>query len=271
MERCIIIDIETPHSLEVKDGIREVAAIVVEYYKIIDSLHLAMIVDEEDYKNGYGSGLEAIETNEEYKIKFKMFIAKYNYPLVAHNASFEKRFLSYWNWLDEEQDIYCSMRAIRYEVPSLARYGMEDLLKNFNIKESQQHTAMQDILDLLEILKKVKPNQWIPLGKRLDEYDAEHEQKRRLLFKERLEKAKCNIVKDLFENKKVVFTGKMVRSRIDMMETAIKYGATTTNSVSKKTDLLVVGIDAGSKLQKAKELGIKIISEEEFWQIINSK
>lgn len=270
MDKYIIIDIETPYSFNVEDGIREVAAIVVDEYKVIDKLHLAIIIDEEQYRIGYGSGLEAIEDNEEFKIRFKEFITQYNYPLVAHNASFEKRFLTYWNWIDENQKLYCSMRAIRHEVKELEHYGMEDLLKKFNIKKHQEHTAIQDVLDLLEILKKVKPKLWVPVGEKLDEYDAEYEKKMRQEHNERLKKAKSNIIKNLFENKKVVFTGKMQGSRTDMMETAIKYGATTTNSVSKKTDLLVVGEDAGSKLQKAEELGIKIINESEFWKIINA-
>ena len=55
-----------------------------------------------------------------------------------------------------------------------------------------------------------------------------------------------------------------------MMELAIKYGATTADSVSIKTDLLVVGENAGSKLSKAQSLGIKIISEIEFWDLIKT-
>ncbi|MBQ6975723.1 MAG: hypothetical protein IJQ16_04130, partial [Selenomonadaceae bacterium] len=39
-------------------------------------------------------------------------------------------------------------------------------------------------------------------------------------------------------------------------------------SVSKKTDYVIVGEDAGSKLTKAKELGIKILSEDEFEKLI---
>lgn len=47
-------------------------------------------------------------------------------------------------------------------------------------------------------------------------------------------------------------------------------GGKVTGSVSKKTDYLVAGEAAGSKLQKAKELGIKIISEEELMQIVHN-
>ena len=47
-----------------------------------------------------------------------------------------------------------------------------------------------------------------------------------------------------------------------------KNGGKVTGSVSKKTDYLVCGEDAGSKLDKAKELGIKIIDENELFGMI---
>ena len=45
-------------------------------------------------------------------------------------------------------------------------------------------------------------------------------------------------------------------------------GGKVTGSVSKKTDYLLAGEEAGSKLDKANSLGIKVISEEELYQLI---
>jgi DNA ligase (NAD+) len=45
-------------------------------------------------------------------------------------------------------------------------------------------------------------------------------------------------------------------------------GGNVALSVSKKTDYVVAGEDAGSKLEKAEKLGVKIISEAEFMEII---
>ena len=49
---------------------------------------------------------------------------------------------------------------------------------------------------------------------------------------------------------------------------AKKFGANVTSSVSKNTDYVVCGENAGSKYDKAQKLGIKIITEDEFMKII---
>ena len=70
-------------------------------------------------------------------------------------------------------------------------------------------------------------------------------------------------------NKTVVFTGSMVKLiRSEAKVLAERNGAKVAGSVSAKTDYVVAGEDAGSKLKKASELGVKIISEDEFLELV---
>lgn len=65
-----------------------------------------------------------------------------------------------------------------------------------------------------------------------------------------------------------VVTGKLKNySREEISKKIEDFGGIVKNSVSKKTDFLIVGEDSGSKLKKAQELGTKILSEEEFEQM----
>ncbi|MCP3029994.1 NAD-dependent DNA ligase LigA [Halobacillus sp. A1] len=68
-----------------------------------------------------------------------------------------------------------------------------------------------------------------------------------------------------FKGKTVVLTGKMENfTRSEAKNIVQELGGSVTGSVSKKTDLLIAGEDAGSKYTKAEKLGVEIWSEEEF-------
>ena len=66
----------------------------------------------------------------------------------------------------------------------------------------------------------------------------------------------------------VVFTGTLLTlARAEAKAIAQKCGAKVAGSVSKHTDYVVMGEDAGSKAKKAQELGVKILSETEFLEM----
>jgi DNA ligase (NAD+) len=72
-----------------------------------------------------------------------------------------------------------------------------------------------------------------------------------------------------FAGKTVVVTGTLAKlSRDEAKEALREAGATVTDSVSKKTDFLIVGEDAGSKLDKARSLGVKTLTEQEFVKML---
>jgi DNA ligase (NAD+) len=72
--------------------------------------------------------------------------------------------------------------------------------------------------------------------------------------------------------KTVVFTGsleKMTREEAKAM--AERLGAKTSGSVSKKTDYVVAGPGAGSKLDKAREAGVTVLTEDEWFELVGKK
>ena len=74
---------------------------------------------------------------------------------------------------------------------------------------------------------------------------------------------------NIFAGKTVVLTGKLVElTRNEAKDYLEKNGAKVTGSVTSKTDLVIAGDKAGSKLVKAEQLGIQVINEEQFANMV---
>jgi DNA ligase (NAD+) len=83
---------------------------------------------------------------------------------------------------------------------------------------------------------------------------------------------KRKVKSDKFVGKSFVFTGGLAnRSREEAGEIVQQHGGKVSGSVSKKTDYVVVGTDPGSKYDKAKELGLTILTEAEFEKLLGVK
>lgn len=98
-----------------------------------------------------------------------------------------------------------------------------------------------------------------------------------LLLIEKLKRAGVNmngeksetIENPYFSGKSVVFTGTLESlTREKASEEVLKRGGKVSGSVSKKTDYVVAGSQAGSKLEKAQKLGVRILSEAEFLSLL---
>ena len=79
---------------------------------------------------------------------------------------------------------------------------------------------------------------------------------------------KKEVLENPFKGKTVVITGTMSVSRGDIKTKLEDLGAKVASSVSKKTDYVIFGEDAGSKYDKAIELNVKVLTEEEMNQLI---
>ncbi len=82
---------------------------------------------------------------------------------------------------------------------------------------------------------------------------------------------KQKLVSDKFAGKKFIFTGELnLYSRTQAGELVKKFGGDVVSSVSKNTDYVVAGENPGSKYEKAMTLGVKIVNEKEFQEMINA-
>ena len=84
-----------------------------------------------------------------------------------------------------------------------------------------------------------------------------------------LEQNQKEILDNRFEGKTFVLTGTLeTMTRKEAEDIIEKFGGKTSGSVSKKTDYVLAGAEAGSKLTKAQSLGVTIISETDFKEMI---
>ncbi len=72
-----------------------------------------------------------------------------------------------------------------------------------------------------------------------------------------------------FANKTIVLTGSLQSfTRPELTKLLLSFGANVTSSVSKNTNLVIAGTDAGSKLDKARELNIEVIDENKLLELL---
>jgi DNA ligase (NAD+) len=140
----------------------------------------------------------------------------------------------------------------------------EDLARNFARLDDFFHLSEEDLMEVEGIGPEVAASvhQFFRDKKNRESID-------------RLKKAGVKVIepkikeKGKLAGKTFVFTGALKTFGRDEARTLVEsLGATTASIVSKKVDFVVVGEDPGSKFDKAKELGIKTLTEEEFKKMI---
>ena len=141
----------------------------------------------------------------------------------------------------------------------------KQLAKKFKTMDNLENASLESFIDVDDMGE--------IMAKSIFEFFSQPQTKDLL---QRLKQANVNmslkeneLIDDRFSNKTFVITGKLDKySRDEVEEIIEKHGGKASSSVSKKTDYVLAGEDAGSKLTKAEGLGIKVISEEEFEEMI---
>ena len=149
------------------------------------------------------------------------------------------------------------------------------LLAHF-LSQKKKITKPSDLIEATQNLKAIHYSAIPGFGEKVSQSVAEwfaNEENKNYLKK--LTKVGIEIVEEEKKEGKLkgevfAFTGDLEKySREEAKRIVENLGAETTDTVSKRVTILVVGKNPGSKLEKAKKLGIKTISEEEFYELIS--
>ena len=82
---------------------------------------------------------------------------------------------------------------------------------------------------------------------------------------------KSKSVNNRLSNKKIIVTGTFSSSRDELKDKILFLGGTISSSISKNIDFIICGENPGpTKIEKANQLGLKIISEEDFYEMIQT-
>ena len=147
-------------------------------------------------------------------------------------------------------------------IPQVGAVLAEALARHFQSMEKLEKAEVEDLVQVKDVGQKV--------AEEIVSFFREAST-RRLLHG--LKKAGCNfhalpeemtVRGGVFSGKKFVITGTLSAPREDFTRRIQSLGGSVSGSVSAKTDYLLAGDEAGSKLDKAKALGVRILTEKEF-------
>ena len=188
--------------------------------------------------------------------------------LVALKGFGEKKADKLFDELEKSKD--CELDAFLFAIgiPNIGKKTAYDLMAHFGTLEALMGATEQELVDIEEVGEIVASS--------ITEYFADEENRR---FVNRLLEAgvhpQMHMQEDagtLFEGLTFVLTGTLpTLSRAQAQEMIRKNGGKATGSVSKKTSIVLAGESAGSKLDKARELGVTIIDEAQFLRMIEQQ
>ena len=188
--------------------------------------------------------------------------------LVALKGFGEKKAEKLFAELEKSKD--CELDAFLFAIgiPNIGKKTAYDLMAHFGTLEALMGASEQELEDVEDVGGIVAAS--------ITEYFADEENRR---FVNRLLEAgvrpQMHAQQDagtLFEGMTFVLTGTLpTLSRAQAQEMIRKNGGKATGSVSKKTSIVLAGESAGSKLDKARDLGVRIIDEAQFLQMIEQQ
>lgn len=196
---------------------------------------------------------------------------KHREDIIKLDGFGEKSFERLWGAITASRDTDFVHYLVAMDIPMVGRTKSRILntvfhanLEEFELAATDDYdfTALEDFGDTLNH----NIHTWFSDE---DNLNLWRELQKEMNFKSKEENTMTNVKGNPFKDKTVVATGKLEHFTRDGINNEIlKLGGKPGSSVSKKTDFLICGEKAGSKLKKAQELKIKILTEQEFLNMI---
>nr|WP_179945255.1 NAD-dependent DNA ligase LigA [Clostridium carboxidivorans] len=167
-----------------------------------------------------------------------------------------------------EKSKNCSLASFIYAlgIPNIGKKTATDLVKNFKSLDNIIQSSEEELVSIQDVGEIVAKSiiEFFNEDKIINSINELLELGVKPIFEEE------EVSKSLFSDKTVVVTGSLENyTRTTIKEKLQSVGAKVSGSVSKKTDYVLAGKEAGSKYDKALELGVKIINEEEFEKMLS--
>ena len=205
------------------------------------------------------SNLGVRELSDLYKLKKE--------DLLSLDKFKEKKAQNVINALEKSKNSELSKFLFSLGIEEVGSKTAKDLAKHFKTLNAIKSATREELLEVEDIGEVIANNIVLYFEDKdnLKEVDD--------LFKMgvKIEEAKAQTLDQRFAGKTFVLTGTLSKPRKEVEELIESYGGKTSSSVSKKTDFVLAGEEAGSKLDKAKNLGVKIINEQEFFKMVDMK
>lgn len=199
------------------------------------------------------------------------FIDMYNLESKKHqilrlDKFGQKKYENLMKNIEKSKD-YCELQQLMYAlgIPEVGKKTAKDLVNSFKSLDKIRNASIEELKkveDIGDIIAESIHN-WFRNEDNVNTLD-----KLLSIIKIR-ETSTAEVIDNQFNGKTVVTTGTLKNySRQQITEKLQSLGSKVSGSVSKKTDFVLVGDNPGSKYNKALDLGIKIISEDEFEKLI---
>ncbi len=168
--------------------------------------------------------------------------------------------------IEESKDVSLSSFIYALGIKNVGAKTAKDLAAKYKSINNLMNANLESLLEVRDIGDIVAESVYNYFNN-----DKNKEEISRLFEKGIKIKENESLIESYFNGKNVVLTGTLSSfSRIEATKILEKHGAIVSSSVGKSTNIVVYGENAGSKLDKAKKLGIELINEEEFLKLLKN-